>query len=65
MHQRSGQKIVLNSSKPMNSNDYYDWSYNLTFVDKDEIIPKIKVYDPDGSFWFSKIGFNRKITDKD
>lgn len=33
-------------------------------VDDSEIIPKIKIYEPDGSYWFRKIGFNRKITDK-
>ena len=48
----------------MNSNDYYDWSYNLTFVDKDEIIPKIKIYDGNNKdFYYRAIGFNRKITD--
>lgn len=28
--------------------------------------PKIKIYDGsnDGTYWFSKIGFNRKITDE-
>ena len=31
----------------------------------DELIePKIRIYDLDGSYWFNKIGFNRKITDE-
>lgn len=29
--------------------------------------PKIRIYDPNekDTYWYSKIGFNRKITDKD
>ena len=30
----------------------------------EEIIRKIKIYDYDGSYYFRKIGFNRKINDE-
>ena len=33
-------------------------------VTDEEIIRKIKIYDYDGSYYFRKIGFNRKINDE-
>jgi SET domain-containing protein len=36
-------------------------------VDIEEIIPKIKIYDcnDDGTYWYTKIGFNRIITSEE
>ena len=47
------------------NSDWYD-HYNIPSisVDDGEIEPKIKIYDHNGDYWFTKIGFNRKITDE-
>jgi hypothetical protein len=33
-------------------------------IEVDDIIPKIKIYDPRGGYFYPMIGFNRKISDK-
>ena len=40
-----------------------DYKVNIPSVDNESIEPRIRIYDPDGTYWSSKIGFNRKITD--
>lgn len=51
--------------KLKNNDDYYSYEMVIPQVDDEEIIPKIRIYDPEGYYWFRKIGFNRKITDRD
>jgi len=53
-------KLVSESSKET-------ITFTVPEIDDDEIIPRIKIYDcqNDGSYWFRRIGFNRKITDLD
>ncbi len=46
------------------SNYGYDYDIPNIVVTDEQIEPKIKIYDHNGDYWFSKIGFNRKITDE-
>ena len=38
--------------------------YTIPEVDNEELIPRIKIYEPDGSYWFRKIRFNRRINEE-
>lgn len=58
------------NSKIKLSNEPFNFDSTVAIipdVDNEEINPKVKIYDPvnDGSYYFRKIGFNRKITDED
>lgn len=61
--------MLLNRIKNKIKNNYDEDNYiiNIPVVDNEEIIPKIKIYDANEKdvYWFTKIGFNRRITDAD
>jgi len=54
-----------NNKKIISCNLYEgDFSINIPSVMVEDE-PKIKIYDADGkSYWFIRIGFNRRITDE-
>ena len=37
----------------------------IPLVDNETIIPKIKIHDIDGTYWYREIGFNRRINQDD
>jgi hypothetical protein len=49
----------------LSTEERYEKEYiNIPSVDNEEIIPRIKIYDYDGGYYFRRIGFNRKINDE-